>query len=86
MPNGPATNGEEQAYAQLNGVIAKDQDKQRVPVHTFDPDAPPEEKASKAGKARDKLDAPNASEPGGKGKQYSVISAASYQHSVLAAS
>lgn len=75
MPSGAATNGEAQAYAQLNGVIAKDQDKQRVPVHTFDPDASPEEKASKAGKGRDKLDAANVSEPGGKGKHHSVISA-----------
>ena len=69
MPNGAVTSGEAQAYAQLDGVIAKDQEKQRVPVHTFDPDAPPEEKASKAGKAGNKLDAPSGGNgPGGKGE------------------
>ncbi|KXN83626.1 hypothetical protein AN958_01192 [Leucoagaricus sp. SymC.cos] len=40
---------------QLDALLKQDADRNRVPVHTFDPDAPPQEKAAAAGKARDQL-------------------------------
>ena len=52
MPQGETT---PQAQAQLNGIVAHDEQKNAVPVHTFDPNAPPEEKAAAAGKSKDKL-------------------------------
>ncbi|KAI0666337.1 tricalbin [Trametes maxima] len=45
----------QQAQAKVNGIIEQDAAKGRVPVHTFDPDASPQEKAAAAGKQRDKL-------------------------------
>ena len=39
-----------------------------VPVHKFDPDASPEEKAAQAGKARDKLTSVKPQEPKAEGK------------------
>ena len=55
---------------QLNGLLAKDADKQRVAVHTFDPDATPEQKAAAAGKGRDQLKSvvDKGDAPGGKGE------------------
>lgn len=43
------------AEAQVNGIVQEDAAKNRVPVHTFDPNAPPEAKAAAAGKGKDKL-------------------------------
>jgi hypothetical protein len=42
-----------QARAQLNGIVQADAEKNRVAVHTFDPNASPAEKAAAAGKGRD---------------------------------
>ncbi|OCH88587.1 tricalbin [Obba rivulosa] len=42
-------------HAQLNGVLEGDAAKNRVAVHTFDPDASPEQKAAAAGKGKEKL-------------------------------
>jgi hypothetical protein len=44
------------AQAQLNGLVQADASKQRVPIHTFDPNASSQEKAAAAGKGRDVLD------------------------------
>lgn len=44
-----------QAQAQVNGIVSRDAAKHRVPVHTFDPAAPPHEKAAAAGAHKDKL-------------------------------
>ncbi|KAI0961143.1 hypothetical protein AcV7_000325 [Taiwanofungus camphoratus] len=44
-----------QAQAQVNGIVSRDAEKHRVPVHTFDPAAPPHEKAAAAGAHKDKL-------------------------------
>ncbi|GBE78423.1 Uncharacterized protein SCP_0113110 [Sparassis crispa] len=44
-----------QVQAELNDILAKDADKNRVAVHTFDPDATPEQKAAAAGSQKDKL-------------------------------
>lgn len=41
--------------ATVNGIVEKDAAKGRVPVHTFDPDASPQEKAAAAGKAAGSL-------------------------------
>ncbi|KAJ8517020.1 hypothetical protein ONZ45_g5719 [Pleurotus djamor] len=48
-------NGNLQQQAALNGLVEQDEAKGRVPVHTFDPDAPTSEKAAAAAKNRDKL-------------------------------
>jgi len=43
------------AQAQVNGIVKHDQDKNRVAVHTFNPDATPEQKAAAAGKGSGQL-------------------------------
>ena len=43
------------AQAKVNGIVEQDAAKGRVPVHTFDPDASPQEKAAAAGKAAGSL-------------------------------
>ena len=57
------------AQAQLNGLVASDAAKNVVPVHTFDPDATPKEKADAAGQDKDKLKSVTADgdSAGGKG-------------------
>ena len=60
-----------EAQAQVVGIVARDAAKNSVPVHTFDPDAPPAEKAAAAGKAKDKLKSVNSdgdAGAGGKGR------------------
>ncbi len=49
-----ATNGVANGNGQANLDTLK-RDEQRVPVHSFDPDASPTDKAAAAGKARDQL-------------------------------
>ena len=41
--------------AKVNGIVEHDAAKGRVPVHTFDPDASPQEKAAAAAKNTAKL-------------------------------
>ena len=55
---------------QLNGLLAQDREKQSVAVHSFDPDAPPAQKAAAAGKGRSQLTNGNSKDdsPGGKGE------------------
>lgn len=70
----PAHNGE----AQLNGLIQDDQQKQAVTVHTFDPNATPEQKGAAAGKGRSQIAAgKDSDDAGGKGEfdLYFVIKA-----------
>jgi hypothetical protein len=55
LPNGRGAPPAPDAQAQLNGLVQADAKNQRVPVHTFDPDASPQEKAAAAGKGRDVL-------------------------------
>lgn len=43
------------AQAELNGILHQDAAKNRVAVHSFDPNATPEQKAAAAGKGREKL-------------------------------
>lgn len=43
------------ASAQANNILREDAKKGNMAVHTFDPDATPEQKASAAGKGRDQL-------------------------------
>ncbi|KAF9535478.1 C2 domain-containing protein [Crepidotus variabilis] len=47
------THGE--ANAEATAIVENEASKANMPVHTFDPDATPEQKAAQAGKARDKL-------------------------------
>ncbi|EMD41578.1 hypothetical protein CERSUDRAFT_110127 [Gelatoporia subvermispora B] len=59
------------AQAQLNGIVESDVAKNRVAVHTFDPNASPEEKAAAAGAGKDKLKGPKA-DAGPSGKEVAV--------------
>lgn len=55
---------------QINGIIANDANKQSVAVHTFDPDATPEQKAASAGKGSSQIKsvAEKGDDAGGKGE------------------
>ena len=63
-----------EAQSQVNGIVQQDAAKGRVAVHTFDPDASPQEKAAAAGKARDQVKSNRAKEEdaGGKGEHSSI--------------
>ncbi|THH27082.1 hypothetical protein EUX98_g7106 [Antrodiella citrinella] len=54
QPNGLQAQ-QDGAQHQLNGIVQNDTDKNRVPVHTFNPDANPQAKAAAAGKNSDQL-------------------------------
>lgn len=54
VPGGFAPPNSE-AQAQLNHIVKSDEAKNRVAVHTFDPNASPQEKAAAAGQQKDKL-------------------------------
>lgn len=61
------------SQAQLNGIQHQDEAKGAV-VHSFNPDASPQEKAAAAGKARDQLQSVSKDESaGGKGNASSLI-------------
>ena len=64
---GAATN----AQQQVNGLVQQDREKNRVAVHTFDPNSTPEQKAAAAGKGSDQLKSAKKSEQvaSGKGKR-----------------
>lgn len=49
------TPAQQEAQAEVNSIVQEDAAKNRVAVHTFDPDASPQEKAATAGKNRDQL-------------------------------
>lgn len=57
------------SQAQLNGVLAHDSAQNNVPVHTFNPDASPEEKGAAAGQGKDKLKSAKEQENGGAGEK-----------------
>ncbi|EJD04407.1 tricalbin [Fomitiporia mediterranea MF3/22] len=61
-----ATNGGTNGQPQLNGIIAQDKEKQNVAVHSFDPDATPEQKAAAAGKGRNQIESSKDDAPSGK--------------------
>lgn len=48
--------------AQLDTILKQGAERKGVPVHSFDPDAPPQEKAAAARKGRDQLDSIVASD------------------------
>jgi hypothetical protein len=54
--------------AQLNGIIQQDKQKESVAVHSFDPNATPEQKAAAAGKGRNQIESASDNGPGGKGE------------------
>lgn len=41
--------------AQQDAILKQDAEQNRAPVHTFDPDTPPRQKAAAAGKGREQL-------------------------------
>lgn len=66
-----ATNGAAPPIpSQLDAILRQDAQQKRVPVHTFDPDASPQEKAAAAGRARDQLRSivPDGKKPAASGK------------------
>ncbi|TFK57601.1 tricalbin [Heliocybe sulcata] len=63
--------------AEANDIVQKDADKAGVAVHSFDPDASPEEKAAAAGKARDQLKSVSQKDPGAGGKELAIDAGAS---------
>ena len=66
------------AQDKLNDIVKEDEAKHRVAVHTFDPDASPQEKGASAGKARDKVKSVAARDQDGPGaKGLSVLSSLS---------
>lgn len=51
-----ATNGAVPiSAAQQDAILKQDAEQNRAPVYTFDPDAPPQQKAAAAGKGREQL-------------------------------
>ena len=71
-PNGLSPANAIRAHGQANDIIQKDASKGNVAVHTFDPDAPPAEKAAAAGNARAQLTSAIPAKPsdGGQGKSF----------------
>ena len=55
------------AQAQLNGIVANDAAENVVPVHTFNPESTPQEKAAAAAKGMDKLKSVTADGDAGAG-------------------
>ncbi|EPQ61056.1 tricalbin [Gloeophyllum trabeum ATCC 11539] len=70
-----ASNGS--AQAEVNDMVEKDAEKGRVAVHSFDPEAPPEEKAAAAGKARDQLKSVSQKDTGAGGRELAIDTGAS---------
>jgi len=82
MASGPFTSKAAEADA-----IMKQDEKKGVPVHSFDPNASPEEKGAQAGKARDQLESviPQSEASQGRGKRQSVISLSPTVRSIASA-
>jgi hypothetical protein len=57
-PNGVPPANPIRPHTQANDILQMDASRANVPVHSFDPDASPAEKAAVAGKARTKLSGP----------------------------
>jgi len=68
-PNGLSSANTPRAYDQADDILQKDAVRANVPVHSFDPDASPAQKAAVAGKASSQLDGIAAGKPkdGGRG-------------------
>lgn len=69
-PNGLSPANAIRAHGQANDILQKDASRGNVAVHTFDPDAPPAEKAAAAGGARGQLASTIPAKPstGGRGQ------------------
>lgn len=61
------------AQAELNGLLQADAAKGRVAVHTFDPNATPQEKAAAAGKGSERLKSAGADKGAGGTGTYSEL-------------
>ena len=73
-PNGLSSANVSRAHSQANDILQKDASRGNVAVHSFDPDAPPEEKAAAAGKARSQLSSTMPSKPGDGSKGRPLLS------------
>jgi hypothetical protein len=71
----PPDTAKAQAQAELNGIIQADTDKNRVAVHTFDPNSTPQEKAAAAGKGREAVKSIRAQngQANGKGIGFDIL-------------
>ncbi|CCM00332.1 uncharacterized protein FIBRA_02362 [Fibroporia radiculosa] len=69
--NGHGAPPSQQAQAQVDRIVHADTAKDRVAVHTFNPDASPQDKAAAAGKPRDQLK-PQGGDFGSGGKELPV--------------
>jgi hypothetical protein len=69
-PNGSPSANAIRAHGQANDILQKDASRGNATVHSFDPDAPPAEKAAVAGKARAELSSTIPTKPsdGGRGQ------------------
>ncbi|KAI0344135.1 tricalbin [Trametopsis cervina] len=67
VPPNPLT-----AIQEVNKIVNRDEAKNRVAVHTFDPEASPEEKGRAAGAQKDKLKSVNAEANDAGGKEMAV--------------
>ena len=73
------------AQAKVNGIVEQDNAKGRVPVHNFDPDASPQEKAAAAGKNTQKLGLENGDiKSGAQGMSSSAFAACPPPYSLRA--
>ena len=79
-PNGLSPANAIRAHGQANDIIQKDASKGNVAVHTFDPNAPPAEKAAAAGNAKAQLTSTIPAKPrdGGQGNRSFYSLSASY--------
>lgn len=72
-PNGLSSANVSRAHSQANDILQKDASRGNVPVHSFDPNATPAEKAAEAGQARSKLSSVTSSKASDVGKGSSLL-------------
>jgi hypothetical protein len=67
-PNGSPSSNAVRAHGQANDILQKDASRGNVAVHSFNPDAPPAEKAAAAGNARTQLTSTIPDKPSDSGR------------------
>ena len=78
-PNGLSPANAIRAHGKAHDILQNDASRGNVAVHTFDPDAPPAEKAAAAGKAKAQLTSaiPAKTSDGGRGQRSLYVFSAS---------
>jgi hypothetical protein len=74
-------NAEEQAHAHLNSLFTNDVAK-GAPVHSFNPDAPPQDKAAAISEGAEKLKRPSVADGGAKGTSLYIVIMTPYEPSL----